>query len=233
MIQYGIMSRYANDIPSIEYLSLFFVRFFGALFIDSFIHPLPRFSSFSPPSLLLPFSPSPPLFLLSSPSLHLLLSSFSPSLLLSTCRIFWRLVNLGGAIDSIEETIVQVKVVNILVRKAYSGLNLHPTRLKAAQLALLKILELDDSSIFEKARLVMLNSAPDFTPSSSDSPSAALNGSFCTDPTQASPFTRARHTGGSQSSVLDRRMSRGRAVPQPPFSIRNTSSADLQGEVEL
>ena len=142
-------------------------------------------------------------------------------------------MNLGGAIDNIEETIVQVKVVNILVRKAYSGLNLHPTRLKAAQLALLKILELDDSSIFEKARLVMLNSSPDPAPSSSDSPSAALSGSFSADPTQASPFTRARHTGGSQSSVLDRRMSRGRAVPQPPYSIRNTSSTDLQGEVEL
>ena len=134
-------------------------------------------------------------------------------------------MNLEGQVDRLEETLVQVNVVNILVKKAYSAFDIHHSRVRAAQAALLKILELDDSSIFEKARLAMLNTAQETSMAVAESP-FTRRASHVLDPPQASPYSRARRSIGAASSVLDRRMSRGRAILQPPFSIRNTSNTD-------
>ena len=150
------------------------------------------------------------------------------------------MVSIEGFIEKIEETLVQVKVVNVLVKKAYSAFNLHPSRLRAAQKRLLKILELDDSSIFEKARNAMFSTTQEGTSLASESPlftRKSFQSVETTHAPQQSPYVTLRRTNGSLSSVLDRRMSRGRVIPQPPFSIRNTSSADpdqeLDGEVVL
>ena len=134
-------------------------------------------------------------------------------------------MNLEGQVDRLEETLVKVNVVNILVKKAYSAFDIHHSRVRAAQNALLKILELDDSSIFEKARLAMLNTAQETSMAVAESP-FTRRASHVLDPPQASPYSRARRSFGAASSVLDRRMSRGRAILHPPFSIRNTSNTD-------
>ena len=148
-------------------------------------------------------------------------------------------MSIEGFIEKIEETLVQVKVVNILVKKAYSVFNLNPSRLRAAQKRLLKILELDDSSIFEKARNAMFSNTQEVTLITNESPLFTRKSFQSLETTHAplqSPYLPSRRSNGSQSSVLDRRMSRGRVIPQQPFSIRNTSSGDhhdqeLEGEV--
>lgn len=151
-------------------------------------------------------------------------------------------MSIEGFIEKIEETLVQVKVVNILVKKAYSVFNLHPSRLRAAQKRLLKILELDDSSIFEKARNAMFSNTQEVTLITNESPLFSRKSFQSLETTHAplqSPYLPSRRSNGngSQCSVLDRRMSRGRVIPQQPFSIRNTSSGDhhdqeLEGEVD-
>ena len=147
-------------------------------------------------------------------------------------------MSIEGFIEKIEETLVQVKVVNMLVKKAYSAFNLQPSRLKAAQKHLLKILELDDSSIFEKARHAMFNTAQESISLTCESPlfsRKSLNSLETAHAPMKSPYLSLRRTNVSQSSVLDRRMSRGKVIPQQPFSIRNTSSTDptqdMEGEV--
>ena len=117
----------------------------------------------------------------------------------------------------------QVKVVKILVKKAFASTNVRASTVKAAQQALLKILELDDTSIFEKARLAIRNGHQDMSLSSSNESSYSRRSPSVND-SSPSPHTRSRHSFGSQSSVLDRRMSRGRSMTPTAFSVKGQDS---------
>ena len=187
----------------------------------------------------------------------------------------------------------QVKIVKALVLRTYEHLKLHKSTIKAAQLALLKILELDDSSIFEKARLAIQSGYSRdnnlSTSSSYDNNLVLLHPNNClsnSNSTSNSNSVSSRKQGGSirkennnnnnnsnrsindkeivsrsdsyktesdgnmsgsphraprymplgaQSSVLDRRMSKGKnSIQKPrPFSIRNrtTSVVDTPNNV--
>ena len=188
----------------------------------------------------------------------------------------------------------QVKIVKALVLRTYEHLKLHKSTIKAAQLALLKILELDDSSIFEKARLAIQSGYSRdnnlSTSSSYDNNLVLLHPNSClsnSNSTSNSNSVSSRKQGGSirkennnnnnnnsnrsindkeivsrsdsyktesdgnmsgsphraprymplgaQSSVLDRRMSKGKnSIQKPrPFSIRNrtTSVVDTPNNV--
>ena len=157
--------------------------------------------------------------------------------------------------------------MKILVRKTYEHLNLNLSTVKAAQQSLLKILELDDSSIFEKARLALQAgvkkdknnsvSGSDLNSSiSSSEGNSALNSRKASSAGNDRYITnnnkninnnsdnnrndKNKNTGnngsgrsnsyfGLNSSVLDRRMSKGKHASSEPaaFSIRNSAKSSI------
>ena len=159
--------------------------------------------------------------------------------------------------------------MKILVRKTYDHLNLNLSTIKAAQQSLLKILELDDSSIFEKARLALQsgvkkeksnsvgNNELNISVSSSDDNSSIasrkvssagndryfinnnkninINNNMNNSRNDKNKNVGNNGSGrsnsyfGLHSSVLDRRMSKGKHNSSEPaaFSIRNSAKSSI------
>ena len=160
--------------------------------------------------------------------------------------------------------------MKILVRKTYEHLNLNLSTVKAAQQSLLKILELDDSSIFEKARLALqtgvkkdknnsvsgndlnlsISSSEDNSALNSRKISSAGNDRYITNNNKNlnnnnnnnnnNRNDKNKNTGnngsgrsnsyfGLNSSVLDRRLSKGKHISSEPaaFSIRNSAKSSI------